>query len=337
MASSPEPSPPKPGSALSAKLQNATKEDLEKMLLDSFRKLKQRDQKIAKLQQAQDESQAQAGSSGADSGAEQRAAEAEAECKSLRTYLETADSRLQDSLEENSTLQEQLQSLKHTLRSLASSKDELHDAQTQLQQAAAAADDHQKEISKLRAENANLQEQHAETQKLLQESQGRLQEALSQLDAQQDASAELETLKASVDAGKQELQQASRSLSEQRQQSNTLGKRLRQQMSQARLSHCMESMRHLHAGLIGQGHACPPALIMEQVTCHQGSQECTCTSQPESAVLLLIMLPPIACCIRTSISWRTAISRTSLDKACSMTSGLPLQMMLRRDTHSSSL
>ena len=233
MASSPEPSPPKPGTALTAKLQNATKEDLEKLLLDSFRKLKQRDQKIAKLQQAQDESQAQTGSSGADNGAEQRAAEAEAECKSLRTYLETADSRLQDSLEENSTLQEQLQSLKQTLRSLVSSKDELQTAQTQLQQAAAAADDHQKEVSKLRAENAKLQEQHAETQKLLQESQGRLQEALPQVDAQQDASAELESLKASVDAGKQELRQASRSLSEQRQQSNTLGKRLRQQTSQA--------------------------------------------------------------------------------------------------------
>ncbi len=234
MASSPEPSPPRPGTALSTKLKNATKEDLEKMLMDSFRKLKQRDQKLAQLQQAHDALQEGAGSSKPDDGAEQRAAEAEAECKSLRTYLETADSRLQDSLEENSVLQEQLQSLKQTLRSLASSKDELNAAQTQLEQAAAAADAHERDLSKLRAENESQQIEH---QKVLQESQQRLQEALSQLDTQQTASSatseEFGSLKASIEAGKQELQHASRSLNEQRQQTKSMGKRLHQQMSQA--------------------------------------------------------------------------------------------------------
>ena len=82
------------------------------MLLDSFKKLKQRYQKLTKLQQEFDALQLETASRTADSSSEQRAAEAEAECQSLRKYLETADSRLQDSLEENGNLQEQLQTLR---------------------------------------------------------------------------------------------------------------------------------------------------------------------------------------------------------------------------------
>ena len=239
MASSPEPSPPKPGTALSAKLQNASKEELEKMLLDSFKKLKQRDQKLAKLQQAHDILQEQSAggkASSSDPSSDQRAAEAEAECKSLRAYLETADARLQDSLEENSVLQEQLHTLKQALRSLAASKDELTAAQAQLQQAAEAAEQQKQELAKLQAASIEQQGQQALTQGLLDESRERLHEALEQLEGHQAASKssaeDLDGLRTSLSAGKQELQQACKALSEQRQQTSSMGKRLRQQMSQ---------------------------------------------------------------------------------------------------------
>ncbi|KAK9829710.1 hypothetical protein WJX72_007468 [[Myrmecia] bisecta] len=129
--SSPAASPSKAGKAtLPPSIANASLEELQKLFMDSLKKLRVRDKKIADLTAAQEQLQGQLekagsetanGSSGA-AGIEQlkaaeedaaaalhRAEVAEQEFHALQRSLEASDSKLQDALAKNRSLAEQLE------------------------------------------------------------------------------------------------------------------------------------------------------------------------------------------------------------------------------------
>lgn len=134
-SSSPGGSPVRPTSKsqLPASIANASLEELQKLFVDSLKKLKARDKKIADLTASQEALQGQAPQQApvADlqqqlqkaEEAERQAKDARARSESIQKICDMQTQQLEDAAHEKTIHSEQMASLKEVLRSMALEKD----------------------------------------------------------------------------------------------------------------------------------------------------------------------------------------------------------------------
>ncbi|KAA6417667.1 MAG: hypothetical protein FRX49_12355 [Trebouxia sp. A1-2] len=197
--SSPGGSPAKPTSKsqLPASIANASLEDLQKLFVDSLKRLKAKDKKIAELSSAQDALQQQLSQSASTSteqdGLRQQLETVTEEAKEAQRLAEDAQEQfeglykshtaqqqqLEDAAVEKTIHAEQMASLKEVLRTMAQEKDS---AEKEVKQ----SQDQNAELERARqASQSQAEEAHAQVatlQKQIANMQNQLHQALSQLD-----------------------------------------------------------------------------------------------------------------------------------------------------------